>query len=171
MSDNIRSMLLAPGGMYLLLAVALVLTLVRPHRRLDVGERDSLINPLLLGIASQCVHMVEEFITGFHVQFPELIGLRPITSEFFIAINVLLIGIWLLAVIGFRNGVRVAYFPIWFLVLGMCINGIAHPLLAVMVTGYFPGLITSPIVGIMGILIAKRLFQLTGSPSKRISFQ
>ena len=34
-----------------------------------------------------------------------------------------------------------------FLAIGMVLNGIVHPLLSVRAGGYFPGLVTSPLVG------------------------
>jgi len=40
-------------------------------------------------------------------------------------------------------------------------NGVAHPLLSVRVAGYFPGLITSPVLGIVGVLLLRRLTSIT----------
>ncbi len=79
--------------------------------------------------------------------------------------NVFWLGIWALAAVGVLRGFKVAYFPIWFFGLAMCLNGIAHPLLSVWVAGYFPGLVTAPFVGIMGVVVTRKLFQLTESKS------
>src|SRR5580704_5983036 len=57
---------------------------------------------------------------------------------------------WTAAVLGLRAGHRSAFFPAWFLAIASIANGIAHPLLAVRVGGYFPGLLTAPLVGIAG---------------------
>jgi hypothetical protein len=59
------------------------------------------------------------------------------------------------------RGSRLALFPIWFFALASIGNGIAHPVLAIIARGYFPGLVTSPIVGIVGILLWRRLTLLT----------
>ncbi len=162
MSENAKSILLAPAGLYLLLVVALVLTLVRPHRLLDAGERARLVRLFLIGIACQCAHATEEFLTGFHSLLPPLLGLAPLSNEFFITSNLFLIGIWLLSALGVLRNVRAAYFPLWFFALGMCLNGVVHPVLAVLAAGYFPGLVTAPVVGVIGFVVARRLFQSTG---------
>ncbi len=169
MSENVQSMLLAPAALYLPLAVALVLTLARPPRRVGIGARTKFVEVFLIGIACQCAHTFEEFVTGLHLLFPPLFGLAPLSAELFVGFNIFWIGVWVLAAFGVLRGSRVAYFPIWFFGLGMCLNGIAHPLLAVWVAGYFPGLVTSPVVGIIGVVVTKRLFQLTGSEAKEAS--
>ena len=107
------------------------------------------------------MHTAEEFLTGFYVRFPELLGLSPWTPEFFVTLNVLWIGIWVLSAAGLRKGLRVALVPAWFLAIGMVLNGIAHPLLALRVGAYFPGLITSPVVGILGVALGRQLTELT----------
>jgi len=55
-----------------------------------------------------------------------------------------------------KGDYRIAYFPVWFFVIGMAGNGVAHPAVAVAVNGYFPGLIISPIVGIIGVILLTR---------------
>jgi len=57
----------------------------------------------------------------------------------------------------------------------MMVNGIAHPLLAVDAAGYFPGLITAPMLGVAGAALWMRLVlllpatagQQRGRPSQR----
>jgi len=56
-------------------------------------------------------------------------------------------------------------FPIWCFAIAAIVNGIAHPLLAVAARGYFPGLITSPVVGVVGVLLWIRLIALTRTPA------
>ena len=161
MSENVRSMLLTPAGLYFLLIVALILSLVRSPRHVEVEVRTRLVEVFLIGIVCQCAHMTEEFVTGFHVLFPSLFDLAPLSGELFVGFNVFWLGVWVLAAYGVLHGYRVAYFPVWFFGLAMCFNGIAHPLLSIMSAGYFPGLITSPIVGVLGILVIRKLFQIT----------
>jgi len=158
MSENVQSMLLAPAGLYLPLVAALVLALVRRPRSDSVGARTKLVEVFLIGVACQCAHLIEEFATGVHLLFPPLFGLAPISAELFVGFNVFWLGVWALSAFGVLRGSRVAYFPIWFFGLAMCLNGIAHPLLSVWVAGYFPGLVTSPVVGAMGVVVIKRLF-------------
>ena len=87
--------------------------------------------------------MTEEFVTGFHVLLPLLFDLAPLSGELFVGFNVFWLGVWVLAA------------------LAMCFNGIAHPLLSILSAGYFPGLITSPIVGVLGVLVIRKLFQIS----------
>jgi hypothetical protein len=161
MSDQFRSLLLVPAGLYILLGVALVLILVRPPRPVDLDGRTKLVGAFLIGIAAQCAHTVEEFVTGLHRVLPPLFNLAPLSDGAFVGFNLFWLGVWALAALGALRGYRLAYFPIWFFGLAMCLNGVAHPLLAVWVGDYFPGLITSPLVGIMGVVVTRRLFQYT----------
>jgi len=161
MNEGTQSMLLAPAGLYLPLVVAVVLTVFRPPQPGLPGTRRNLVEVFLIGIACQCIHCIEEFVTGIHLLFPPLFGLAPISAEVFVGFNVFWIGVWALAGYGVLRGIQIAYFPVWFFALAMCLNGIAHPLLSVWTAGYFPGLITSPVVGVMGVVIIRRLLQST----------
>jgi len=38
---------------------------------------------------------------------------------------------------------------------------VAHPALSVFTQGYFPGLVTSPLVGVLGVLLLRRLHAVT----------
>ncbi|HVT43658.1 MAG TPA: hypothetical protein VMT00_04640 [Thermoanaerobaculia bacterium] len=68
-----------------------------------------------------------------------------------------------MAVPGIRAGAVVALFPLWFLALAMLLNGLAHPILAVRTSGYFPGLLTAPLAFIMGFVLLRELIQITKS--------
>jgi len=117
--------------------------------------------PLLIGLAAQCMHFMEEFVTRFQDRFPTLLGLRAWSLNFFVVFNLIWLSIWILSAIGMRRGYRLALFPVWFFAIGAIANGIAHPMLAVVGQGYFPGLITSPVVGVLGVLLWLRLQALT----------
>ena len=79
------------------------------------------------------------------------------------AFNLSWMAIWLVSLVAARHGTQVAYFPLWFFAVGMITNLFAHPALALLNRGYFPGLFTSPLVGLMGLLVARRLARLTKS--------
>lgn len=161
MDEEVRSMLLAPAGLYLPLVAALVLTLLRTPSSRRVGDRTDLIRIFLIGVAVQCAHFGEEYLTSIHTLFPPLFGLASVPARFFVGFNVFFIMLWLVCSYGVKQGLRAAYFPVWFFGLAMCLNGIIHPLLAVWVGGYFPGLLTSPVAGVMGVLVTKKLIQST----------
>ncbi len=115
----------------------------------------------LFAVAVQCVHFLEELVTGFDVEFPKLLGLPPWPADFFVVFNVLWIAIWILSSVGLEQGRQLALLPIWFFALGMAINGLAHPALAVRAGGYFPGLGSSPVVGTVGVVLLIRLVDIT----------
>ena len=56
---------------------------------------------------------------------------------------------------------QVALFPLWFLGIAGVANGLAHPLLALNAGAYFSGLVTSPLVAIVGALLLARLVRVT----------
>ena len=152
------------------IVVAISLTLYRNHKNIKERALDHFVNIFLVGIAFQCLHFTEEFITRLYELLPQLLGLPVWSKEFFVTFNLSWIFIWILSAVGIKNNFRAAFIPLWFFAIMMIANGIIHPLLAVAVGGYFPGLITSPIVGILGILILNRLLKMTkqetGQPTR-----
>jgi len=91
-------------------------------------------------------------VTRFEDRFPTLLGFPAWSEDFFVTFNLIWLFVWISSVIGLQRGYRLALFPIWFFAIAAIANGIAHPILAVVVRGYFPGLITSPVVGVVGLL-------------------
>jgi Protein of unknown function with HXXEE motif len=161
MSDSARSMILGPSVLYGVAAVALVLTIVRRPAKNSDAAIDAIIRLYLIGIAFQCLHFAEECVTRFYVRAPEFLGFVAWPSEFFVIFNLTWIAVWLLAAVGVKCEMRVAYFPLWFFAVGMVGNAVWHPLLCVATGGYFPGLFTSPFAGIVGVLLLSRLRRLT----------
>ena len=48
-------------------------------------------------------------------------------------------------------------------------NGLAHPLLAIRAGGYFPGLATAPLVGVVGVMLFRRLLRITDAGASPLS--
>ena len=160
MGDEFRSILLGASGLAILAVIAVFFTVTRRKQTQQPGE---LARLALVVVAGQCVHFLEEFITGFHLKFPALLGLAPWTTAFFVTFNVVWIAIWLLSAAGVYCHFRPAYFPIWFLALAATGNGVVHPLLALAVAGYFPGLLSSPALGLLGWRLFRKLRSATRS--------
>src|SRR6266481_5161641 len=86
-------------------------------------------------------------------RFPALLGLPAWARELLRGFQSDLVerldpvGHWL------ARGYRFALFPVWFFAIEAVVNGIAHPVLALVAQGYLPGLITSPVVGVLGVLL------------------
>ncbi len=119
-----------------------------------------------LGVATaiQSAHFAEEWVTGFHVRFPALLGLEPMPLSFFVVFNLTWIAIWIASIPFLRLGRRPAFFAAWFIAIAGVLNGIAHPIMAVASGGYFPGLVTSPIIGVAGVVLWQRLLRATSEP-------
>lgn len=161
MSENVRSMVFGPSVLYGVAIVAVVLTISRRPGKHSTQEVDGIIRLYLIGIAFQCLHFTEEFVTGFYVRAPEFLGFVRWSTEFFVTFNLIWIAVWLLGGVGLQRGMRVAFFPLWFFAIGMVGNAIWHPLLCLATGGYFPGLFTSPFGGVVGAILLSRLWKLT----------
>jgi hypothetical protein len=112
---------------------------------------------------AQAAHAGEELLTGFHRVVPESLGLAPWPASFFVGFNAVWLVIWILAVAALRAGASTAALvPLWFLGLALAASGLAHPLLSLRAGGYVPGLLTSPVAGVVGIVLLARLTAATG---------
>lgn len=136
-------------GLIAIFAVVLTRTRVSPPAA--ELERLGASRALAAALTIQAIHFAEEALTGFHAHFPALFGLPAMPQPFFLAFNLIWLGFWILSVWGIRRANPIAFFAAWFLAIAAMANLIAHPLAAIAVAGYFPGLITSPLIGIAGI--------------------
>jgi len=165
-NEELRSFLLGTAVLDVLVVTAALLTLARGA----IDRRPALLRPAvrlsLFALASQAAHFAEELATGLHVRFPELLGLPAWPLGLFVSFNLLWLAIWGVSIAPLAAGHRWALFPVWFLALGCAVNGVLHPVAAIVVAGYFPGLVTSPLSGVVGVLLLRRLRLVTrGSPS------
>ena len=144
-----------------LLVAAVALTAVRPQLRSEVRTSARLFAVVGLTILLQAFHFIEELQSNFFIRFPEAFGLQPFTEPVFVAFNVTWLVIWVIALFALRAGLVIAVCPLWFLGLAMLLNLIAHPVLALRTGGYFPGLLTAPLVGVFGILLIRELVRVT----------
>jgi hypothetical protein len=140
--------------------VALVLTRARPLAAHAMARGDA-ARSLALAVCAQGAHFAEEAATGFHRQFPALLGQPAMPLAVFLVFNLGWLAIWTASVPGLRSGRSGAVFAAWFLAIAGLFNGIAHPLLAVAAGGYFPGLVTSPVIGVAGAVLWIRLDRAT----------
>ena len=161
MNENLRSVLMGTAGLSAGAVVALLLAILRRPVDGDLVGRERTARLFLIGLAAQCLHFMEEFVTRFQDRFPALLGLPAWSEIFFVVFNLIWLSVWILSAIGLQRGYRLALFPIWFFAIAAIANGIAHPVLAVVAHGYFPGLISSPVVGAVGVSLWLRLQALT----------
>jgi hypothetical protein len=158
MTENLRSILTGTAGLTVAAVVSLALTILR---RPQTAGWEPTARLFSVGLAVQSLHFMEEFMTHFEDRFPALLGLSAWSENFFVAFNLIWMSVWILSAIGLQRGNRVALFAVWFFALACVANGIAHPVLAIVAHGYFPGLITSPVLGVLGALLWRKLHQCT----------
>ena len=113
----------------------------------------------LLALAIQFLHFTEEFVYGFHFRVTEILdGTPPFTANVFVAFNMIAYCVFLLSGLGMYKGMKFPMIVVWFFVIAATLgNAVLHPLLAVRVGGYFPGLFTSSAYLIIGPILFMRL--------------
>ena len=158
---QLSSYLTGTVGLLALLVASVVLTAFRPQLDPEVRASTRFFTIVVLSILGQCFHFIEELQSRFFIRFPETLGLQPWSETFFVSFNVTWLGLWVMALLGVRAGLVIAACPLWFLGLAMVVNLLAHPLLALGAGGYFPGLLTTPLVGVLGILLIRELVRVT----------
>jgi hypothetical protein len=84
--------------------------------------------------------------------------------SFFVPVNVAWIVIWIVSIPFLRVGRRSAFFAAWFMAIAGMLNGVAHPIMAIASGGYFPGLITSPVIGLASVILWQRLQRANSEP-------
>lgn len=167
MTAEAASILLATLGLSIAAVLALLLSLSRPGIESGHRKKIRLTSGVTLGL--QLLHFTEEYLHQFHVRLPELLGLAVWPETFFLTFNLVWLTIWAAAITSLETFPKAAAFPLWFLAIASAANGLAHPLMAIAVDGYFPGLWSSPLVGILGLLLLRQLSLATNPNPGRIS--
>ena len=151
MSPELQSFLLGTIPLDVLLIVALGRTVGRGPGAADPAMRRRVAGYYAAAMAVQGVHFAEEWAAEFHLRYPALLGLHPWSIELWAGFNLAWLAIWCLALVGLLRCWRPALFPVWFLALACLVNCVAHPLLALAAGGYFPGLWSAPVCGLVGV--------------------
>lgn len=113
----------------------------------------------LLGMAWQSLHLLEEFLTGFQIQYPVTFGAQPWSDDFFISLNLVLLSIFILAAAGLSldRFQFVCINILWLFSIISILNGIVHPAISILKSSYFPGTITAPGHLVIGIWLVRSL--------------
>jgi len=133
----------------------------RPSPAGFVPQRLAASRALAAATAIQCAHFAEEWATDFHIRFPALFGLEPMPLWVFVVFNLAWIAIWVASIKTLRSAQKFAFFAAWFLAVAGMVNGVAHPLMALASGGYFPGLLSSPFIGLISLHLWRRLTSAT----------
>ena len=108
----------------------------------------------------QCLHLIEEYRTGFYSAFPPILGGQAWSPSRFLAFNLTWLAVFVVAGIGMRTSRRPAFLVALFLGLGGGIaNGLGHLALAARRGGYFPGTYTSVLALFAGSALLRKLLQ------------
>ena len=163
MPGEFTSIVAGTIGLDIAAVVAVSLTVARGAAVAGSVELSATARLATLALTAQLAHFAEEATTGFYQRFPQLLGQAPWSLGFFVAFNLLWIAIWGISIRGLIRRHHLALFALWFLAIGSMANGtgLAHPLLSLTVSSFFPGLVTSPLVGLLGVLLFRRLLSIT----------
>ncbi|MDH4351416.1 MAG: HXXEE domain-containing protein [Gemmatimonadota bacterium] len=144
-------------------AAAVILTALRPRLRPDVRGSRRLLLVVGLTIAAQVLHFVEELRTELYVAFPTTFGFPAAQLSVFVWANTTALVVWAAALIAVRQGIVLALLPLWFLGFCALLNLVLHPYLALTTGGYYPGVVTAPLVGVLGIMTIRELARVTAN--------
>lgn len=129
-------------------------------------------NAFILLVALQAAHVFEEYSTGLYEWgLPALVSawIYPSEPRFgFLAANAafLAFGVWCyLARVRPGHDSAIFWASLWVIV--ELFNGLLHPLLALVSGGYFPGLLTAPLLLVVAIFLANRLARTPSSTALR----
>lgn len=90
----------------------------------------------------------------------------PWSPSFFVSFNVFWLVVWALSIRGLSAGRPAPLAALWLFGIAALANGVADPLLSARHAGDFPGLITSPPLGVAGFFPLRRLASVTrGAPT------
>jgi tryptophan-rich sensory protein len=108
----------------------------------------------------QCLHLIEEFRTGFYSAFPPVLGGQAWSPTRFLAFNLIWLAVFVVAGIGMTAARRPAFLVALFLGLGGGIaNGLGHLALAARRGGYFPGAYTAVLALFAGSALLRKLLR------------
>lgn len=155
-SKELPSVLLFIPGV----AVAFIVCIKLSDKITDKSK--SVLSWYLIALAIQFLHFAEEYLTGFVSKLPAIIGQEPYPLDYWVTFNMVAYSIFILGAIALHKNTR-SYFiiPVFFIVVGVILNGVAHVLLSFYTGGYFPGLFTAIIYIILIPFIIRSGFKMS----------
>jgi len=112
---------------------------------------------LALGI--QFIHFTEEYLTGFTIEVSKLLGQAAYPVDYWLVFNLVAYFVFVIGgIILFRKIRMLMIIPLFFILVAVLLNSIAHILISIYVGGYFSGLYSALILFIIGSILMKRVF-------------
>ncbi|MEN8721311.1 MAG: hypothetical protein ABF335_00335 [Alphaproteobacteria bacterium] len=125
--------------------VALITVLAMPSGKTVYYFRD-IAWPFTITLVWQFVHLYEKWVTGFAEVFPRSLGYEPSSLPNYMVLTLANLIVVSSGLYFLRKGTRIGTYAAWFLAMIGFVNGIAHPLLAIIFADdgwYYPGLYTA----------------------------
>lgn len=163
MDEGQRSFLVGTAGLDAAVVAAVILAVVRRPAGPRALSSSGVPGWFVATIAAQFLRFSEEYIMGFQIRLPELLGLPAWPSGLFVDVNLGILSLCLFSVPLVRRDLRIALFPAWLVALTATAGIFVHPILSLVHGGYFPGLWSAPIAGACGLLLGWRLLRATTS--------
>jgi len=125
-------------------------------------EPERILPLYLLALGIQFIHFTEEYLTDFTSEIPKLFDQEPYPMDYWIVFNMIAYFVFILGgIILFKRKKEFMIIPLFFILVGVVFNSIAHILLSIYAGGYFPGLYTAIIYAVLGPVLMKKIFDET----------
>ena len=119
---------------------------------------EKLLPLYLFAMGNQLIHFTEEYLTGFVVAAPDLLGLDGFPVDYWLVFNMSAYCVFIIGgIVLFRRINAFMIIPLFFIMVGVILNSIGHILISIYVGRYFPGLYTALIHLFIGMLIIKKI--------------
>ena len=120
-----------------------------PHKLLPI---------YLLAMGIQLLHFAEEYVMDFHKAVPELLNQPEYPIDYLVIFNMVAYAIFILGGIVILKQIKaLMVIPLFFIIVGVFLNSVAHVLISIYVGGYFCGLYTGVIYLFLWPAMIKRL--------------
>lgn len=126
------------------------------YKKIPNPER---ILPLyLLSLGIQFIHFTEEYLTDFTIEVPKLFGQEEYPKDYWLIFNMIAYFIFIIGgIILFKQIKELMIIPLFFILVGVILNSIAHIMISIYVGGYFSGLYSALIYAVIGPILIKRV--------------
>lgn len=105
---------------------------------------DRILPLYLLALSIQMLHFTEEYLTSLVTELPALLGEAPYPEDYWLVFNMSAYSFFLLGgVVLYKRIKELAIIPLFFILVGVVFNAVAHIGLAIYTNSYFPGLYTA----------------------------
>jgi hypothetical protein len=145
------------GRAIVLLDVALAVAWIVWSMCHEWRAKKGLLPLYAVGLLVFAAHFAEEYATGFYRQFPAFAGYEW-PAALFLAFNAGWFLVMVVAGIAAQRGQSFGFlFILFFAIGGGVLNGVGHILIAAILGRYFPGLVTAPLLLVIGVALLRRL--------------